>query len=286
MTDAKIKQLIEPCACCAEKSACACAEQGTPCACAKQGVEQEPHQALLKLSASRAKTFEQCPRKYFYSYIEHLPKKEWDHLELGTYVHAALEIFHGRVKDGSAEPLPKLMGAASSEAFKRMTEEGKSLPDEQLQEAKAMLASYLAQIQRNGMPHVLEVEFPFTIPLNERYDLTGVIDRIDRDPDGILHIRDYKTSKSARYMEPFQLNTYGLLLLDKFPGTVRFRASYIMLKLGGQVLAYDFTDEDVRKCRDKLIRYAERITSEERWRAKPGRLCDWCDFKDVCFNTW
>jgi len=248
--------------------------------------EEQAHRKLIKLSASRAKTFEQCPRKYFYNYIEHLPTKEWDHLELGTYVHAALEIFHRRVKDGSDEPLRKIMGASSNEAFTRMTGRGKSLPDEQLREAKTMLAGYLAHLDRDGMPDVLEVEFPFTISLSGSYDLTGVIDRIDRDKDGLLHIRDYKTSKSAKYMEPFQLNTYGLLLLDRFPDTVRFRTSYIMLKLDCQVIPYEFTLDDVAKCRDKLIQYADRITSEERWRTKPSRLCDWCDFKDVCFNTW
>jgi putative RecB family exonuclease len=262
MMDGKIKHLVE------------------------QASEETVRKTLIKLSASRAKTFEQCPRKYYYSYVEHLPHKEWDHLELGTYVHAALEIFHRHVKGGSDEPLRKLMGIASSEAFKRMIDGGKSLPDEQLHDAKSMLLDYLAQIEQNGMPNVLEVEFPFTIPLNEMYDLTGVIDRIDRDPDGMLHIRDYKTSKNAKYMEPFQLNTYGLLLLDKFPDITRFRASYIMLKLNGQVLSYEFTIEDVGKCRDKLIQYADRITSEERWRAKPSRLCDWCDFKEVCFNSW
>jgi len=253
---------------------------------AEDDAEQETRKILIKLSASRAKTFEQCPRKYYYLYLEQLPKKEWDHLELGTYVHAALETFHRSIRDGSKEPLRKLMGAAVGDAFKRMTDKGRSLPDEQLREAKVMLSDYLVRIEEKGLPDVLEVEFPFTIPLNDMYDLTGVIDRIDRDLDGTLHIVDYKTSKSAKYMEPFQLNTYGLLLESKYPGIKRFRASYIMLKLGCQPLSYEFTSDDIEKCRAKLIKYADRITSEERWLAKPGRLCDWCDFKDVCFNSW
>jgi putative RecB family exonuclease len=261
MTDGKIKKLVE------------------------EGIEEQTRKILIKLSASRAKTFDQCARKYYYSYIEKLPTKEWNHLELGTYVHSALEIFHRYIKDGSKELPRKLMGISSSEAFKKMTDSGKTLPDEFLQEAKTMLSDYLSQIEQNGMPNVLEVEFPFTIPLNDHYDLAGVIDRIDRDSDGILHIRDYKTSKSSKYMDSFQLNTYGLLLLDRFPDTKHFRASYIMLKLG-QVLPYEFTADDVTKCREKLVKYADRITSEERWRSKPSRLCDWCDFKDVCFNSW
>jgi len=252
----------------------------------KENAEQEVRKALIKLSASRAKTFEQCKRKYYYQYVAQLPKKEWDHLELGTYVHAALEIFHRYVKDGSNESLRKLMGLSSEEAFKRMKDNGKSLPDEHLHEAKVMLTNYLCFIEREGMPNVLDVEFPFTLQLNEQYDLTGVIDRIDRDPDGMLHVRDYKTSKNAKYMEPFQLNTYGLLMLDRFPDIERFRASYIMLKLDCQIIPYEFTVEDVAKCRDKLVQYADSITAEERWRTKPSRLCDWCDFKEVCLNSW
>jgi len=248
--------------------------------------KQEQPAKLLKLSASRSKTFEQCKRKYYFQYISHLPTLSWEHFDLGTYTHITLELFHRSVKEEPETPIKKLMSAASSAAYQRMILDNKTLTDELLRNAKAMLSDYLSHIARDGMPDVMEVEFPFTISLNDKYDLTGVIDRIDRDKDGMLHIMDYKTSKNAKYMEPFQLNTYGLYLLEKFPEVTRFRASYIMLKLGCQPLDYEFTVEDVHKCREKLINYADRITSEERWRAKPSKLCDWCDFKEVCLNSW
>lgn len=240
---------------------------------------------LIKLSASRAKTFDQCPRKYYYHYEEHLPTKEWDHLELGTYSHAVLEIFHKYIINGSKESWRKLMSLASNEAFKKTIEKGHSLSNEQISEAKTILSSYLSNIEEKGMPNVMEVEFPFTIELNNKYDLTGVIDRLDYE-DGFYHIVDYKTNKNAKYMDPFQLNTYGLFLVKKFPEVTRFKASYIMLRLDCQRVSYEFTIEDVTKCHNRLIEYADKIMSEERWIAKPSKLCDWCDFKDVCFSSW
>ena len=251
-------------------------------------MEEPKTEKLIKLSASRTQTFEKCERKYFYHYIQHLPTKEWPHLTLGTYVHAVLELFHKRFRDADPKPdnLRVLMGGAASDAHKKMVSEGKTLGSDQLKEAKGMLSDYLSRMLNEGMPNVLEVEHPFTLSLNDKYDLTGVVDRIDMGSDGLLHIFDYKTTKSAKYMDDFQLKTYGVYLLDRYPDLKRFHASYIMLRLGGRPLAFEFTREDAEACRGQLIRWADRIMSEERWMTRPSKLCDWCDYKEVCLNSW
>ncbi len=133
---------------------------------------------------------------------------------------------------------------------------------------------------------IIALEQDFSIPLTDEFAVQGFVDRLDLDDDGVYHIKDYKTNKNTRYMEPFQLRVYGIHLLNEYPDVDRFRASYIMMRFSGKHISYDFNKEDVEKCKRELIDYATRITEEGKWIPKPSRLCDWCDFKNPCLTTW
>jgi ATP-dependent helicase/DNAse subunit B len=249
--------------------------------------EKQSKKAILTLSASRVNTYQQCPRKYYYSYVEKLPGKEWAHFDLGTLAHGVLEYFHETFKkDGDSTGLKTLMKSAFQKQRKEMEKEKELLP-EILLEARNLLQEYLDNIEVQGIgSEIISLEEKFNIPLNDKYCVRGVVDRIDKDPDGIYHIKDYKTNKNKKYMKPFQLQTYGIHLLDKFPEVTRFRGSYVMLRFGGMLVPYDFNEEDVIKVKKNLIEFADKIIEEERWITKPSRLCDWCDFKGPCFSTW
>jgi CRISPR/Cas system-associated exonuclease Cas4 (RecB family) len=244
--------------------------------------EVEEDGKLLKLSSSRVDTYKQCPRKYYYRYIAKIPTKDWPHFALGTYAHLVLELFHTIWKSQQDIDIRKLMGDCLKTAYEKMKDE---VSIEQIQEVKPMLSNYLLKAESEGRPNVVGTEISFLVSLDHQYDLMGFIDRVDIDSDGIFHILDYKTNKNARYMKPSQLNIYGIYLLDKYPEISTFRGSYIMLRLDSKRISFDFTVEDVDKCRKTLISQAQKIMDEERWIRKPQRLCNWCDFSDVC-NSW
>lgn len=244
-------------------------------------------EAALTLSASRKKTYDQCPRRYYYEYLQKLPRQEWEHFDLGTMVHGVLERFHSVYRGGKIEVNLKKLMKESFQSQRVEMDKDHSLSQQVLLDARDMLQSYLDSIGENGLDStVIALEQGFEIFLDDKYALRGVVDRLDVDSDGIFHIRDYKTNKSHKYMEPFQLRAYGLYLLDQHPEVDKFRGSYIMLRFGGMPISYDFNAADVDKERKSLIACADRIMEEERWIAKPGILCDWCDFKGVCLNTW
>jgi putative RecB family exonuclease len=242
---------------------------------------------ILVLSASRIKTFQQCPRKYYYNYIEKLPRKDWPHFDLGTLVHGALEGFHQDFKkDGSDLNLKRIM-KLSFKAQRDEMEKEKPLDDKVLLEARDLLLEYLRSMETEGIgSEIVSLEEEFEIPLAKGLSVRGFVDRVDLDADGIYHIKDYKTNKSTKYMEPFQLRIYGIYLADKYPEADRFRGSYIMMRFGGSYISYDFNMADVDKCKKQLIEYGERIKEEGKWIPKPSRLCDWCDFKNPCLTTW
>jgi RecB family exonuclease len=241
----------------------------------------------LTISISKVKTYKQCPRRYYYSYIEKLPKQDWDHFTLGTFVHGVLEHFHNEYKEDPGElNLKKLM----KECFFKQKEKmdlDKPIAKEILNEAHSILSIYLKNIEEKGIgSKVLKLEEEFVVYLNEKHKLKGVIDRTDLDKDGILHIKDYKTNKNTKYMDHEQLRAYGIFLLKNNPNIELFRGSYIMLRFGTLHLNYDFNLDDVDKAKKDLVSYAEKISEDERWLVKPSKLCDWCDFKNICFNSW
>lgn len=259
-------------------------------AAAQEAKTEEKGLPILTLSPSRIKTYQQCPRKYYYNYVAKLPRKDWAHFTLGTFVHGALEYFHADYRNDNGQlNLKGLMKEAFRQQREKMKKENidTDLPAEILLEAKNLLAEYLKRMETIGIgSEILSLEEDFSLPLDEKFSVQGIVDRIDRDRDGIMHIKDYKTTKSIKYMEPFQLQVYGIHLLEKHPDIDRFRGSYIMLRHGGKPISYDFNAEDVRRQRKTVLDYAIRITEEERWITKPGPLCSWCDFESACQTAW
>jgi RecB family exonuclease len=241
--------------------------------------EEDTH--ILKLSASSVKTYEQCPRKYYFNYIEKAPRKHWDHLDLGNLCHKTLETFHRiYMEEGldNKKTLSKLMSYSFEEARKEYPKMRNNL----LSEAKNLLKDYLLMIKSLGMPVVKGVETPFNILITNDIMLRGFLDRLDIMKDSRFRIIDYKTTKNVKYLDEFQLLVYGLWLKQQYPEMKSFRGSYVLLKHGSKLKEFDFNIQDVEKLKKKLLYYAEKIKNEQNWSPIPTVLCNWCDFKEIC----
>jgi CRISPR/Cas system-associated exonuclease Cas4 (RecB family) len=142
----------------------------------------------LKISASAIKTYTQCPRKYYYTYIERLPKKKWPHIDLGNFVHAVLEAFHNLLRDN---PRGEEEWGNVLKDICRNTLKKHPLTKEQRKQATAMLDTYLSKLRSDGLPKVICNEKSFTIELAGDIVLRGFIDRVDQI-DGGVEIVDYK----------------------------------------------------------------------------------------------
>lgn len=235
---------------------------------------------LIKLSASAVKTYQQCPRKYYFNYIERVPKKQWAHFDLGNLCHKTLELFHlyymeHGTKKGSFK---KIM----SKAFTKARKGYPKMKDAALLEAKEMLSDYLKTIKLQGMPKVKGVETSFAFNITDDILVRGFLDRLDEMKDGRLHILDYKTTKNTQYLDDFQLLVYGLWLKQEYPDVEEFRGSYVLLRYGSSLKSYDFNRDDVDRIENDLIEYASKIREEDTWTPIPCRLCNWCDFQGIC----
>ncbi len=111
-----------------------------------------------------------------------------------------------------------------------------------------------------------------------------MIDRIQIDQDGTLHVCDYKTTKNKKYLKNdfFQLLTYCYALLLEDPSIEKIRASYILLRHDFEYITSEFKKEDILKIKEEYIKYADQILNEKDYDPNPTVLCGWCEFLEFC----
>lgn len=238
---------------------------------------------LFKLSVSKTNTFKQCQAKYKFSYIQKLPRKEWSFHTYGKFAHRILELFHLAYLNGSIEQPNIVMSASFNEA---LLEFKPSMTQEIKDEIFEICIQYLKRISQfpNELKKVIGVEQVFNLEMNESLILTGMIDRIQLDEDGIYHVLDYKTSKSTKYLKDdlLQLLTYAYVIYKEHPELQKVRVSYIMLRHNIEFITKEFSLEEILSIKGIYEKYANEIHNETEFKPKVGPLCSYCDFLDLC----
>lgn len=246
--------------------------------------------SLKTLSPSRAADFKTCPQLFKYRAIDRLPEPTTVYQARGTTAHLALErLYDLPAPQRSPEALYRLFREAWTEL--RADEPYEDLFDD----AEAERAWGIESLQL--LANYFSLEDPSTItPLDRELDMLedlggvtirGILDRIDETPSGDLVILDYKTGKAPpeRYALSafFALKIYALLIRSK---TGRTPVEVRLLYLNGPTLyslpiddrQLDAVERQVRALWNTINAAIER----DSFPPKPGRLCDWCAFKDRC----
>ena len=237
----------------------------------------------IRLSVSKYKCFSDCKKKFHFAYILKLPRKEATYHTVGKFVHKVLEDFHQHYMGGAntSDPFNKIMG----QSFKTALGIHKSkMTQEMVDECFEMINGYLKLISKEGLPNILAVEREFEFPLTEKVGLVGMIDRIQIDPDGVLHLADYKSTKNKKYLKNdwLQLLTYAYVILQDSPDLEKIRVSYILLKHNFEYMTTEFTAEQIREIKERYIKYAQDIIGEKEYPANPTALCNFCEFQPQC----
>lgn len=235
----------------------------------------------VRLSFSRIDSHEQCGLKFRYRYVDKLPTEARSYLSFGTSVHSALEAFHERTLFGmpsEEDLLGFLFDGWESSGFS-------SLPREtqvsQYRRAQDALRRYHHRVSPTYRP-AAETEAWFELPVGDIAIVVGSIDRIDVDDDGRYHVVDYKTGKLksvSHVRDSLQLAIYALAcehLYGQLPATVSL--DFVM---AGTAVVVDVDDIDLDDARARIQRAAEAVLADE-FPATPNRLCNWCDYRDVC----
>jgi len=236
------------------------------------------------LSVSKVKTFKDCPAKYRYNYIESLPRKTWDFHVFGHLAHSSLEFFHEFIKNGDK----RLYGDIMVDAFDAAIKEHDKSTSSQREEIRQMMDEYLDLLsdldKKNVLPNVIGVEDKFHVNIDDKVMLNGFIDKVQVDPDGMLHVVDYKTTKNKSFLakDTLQLQTYAYVKCLQDPNLKKVRTSYVLLRHGFESMTKEYSRKQIMKIEKKFLDFAENIRNEKLWRPSTSKLCRFCDFLSHC----
>ena len=246
----------------------------------------------IKLSATRIKTFLQCPRQYRFHYVDEIPTMLTGALAFGQVIHQVLHNLQmWRLTHG--EPLSAQVAMYD---FTRLWEEIESTEKPlfktetefvEYEELASLILSGYVEAHRNLSPPIL-LEYPFEIPLQDevsgrKYLLRGIIDRVDQADNGLV-IVDYKTSKrkpSPRQLaEDLQLTIYAFAANRLFEQKVT-RIVYYYLR---DQTEFEITRDDgaIKVLLSETLPMVADDIASQRFKPKPGFYCRFCEYRELC----
>jgi RecB family exonuclease len=222
----------------------------------------------------------ECPKKWWFRYVEKVPEKPKHFFSFGRSMHSALEFFYG-VNALPAPALQELLRAYKTDWVKEGYRDA-AQEASYFEEGKAILIAFYHKHAKDfAVPLAVEYNFNAVV---EGVPVTGKVDRVDALPDGRLSILDYKTGKELaknRALDDPQLTMYQVGCELGLGREVSRLAFYHLPTLSVQ--------ESERHAAKKVDGLKRRITDtaknilHDRFDPAPDeRKCLWCDFKPLC----
>jgi len=245
---------------------------------------------LETLSPSRAGDFKTCPQLFKFRAVDRIPEPTSVYQARGTTAHLALQrLFDDEGAARTPERLFDLFRDAWTEIRGDEEFDGlfASTDDERAwgMESLALLANYFSIEDPTSFdPEDRELDMLEDL---DGIVIRGILDRIDRDTDEGLIITDYKTGKAPpeRYALAsfFALKIYALLIRNRFGETPK---EVRLLYLNGPTLYRLPIDDRQLDAMDGQLRALwtaiDKAMASDRFPARPGPLCDWCSYQDIC----
>ena len=222
-------------------------------------------------SYSKISTYQQCPLKYKFQYIDKIPTKPSIHLIKGSKIHKLLENFesfeynpnteyHDIVKSfmDSSLGIEILSKPSIREHQIKLNENLRA--DDSLTKKETRFIGYIDRIN-------VYVE---TTPLDETSKNVELI--------------DFKTGKykEPKYQDFQQLILYSIYMFDKYEiDSILLRFVYVEHNLENSLLLNRSSTEIYRSQLQKDI---ETIESDTIFKKNQSPLCPWCDYQQICQN--
>ncbi|MDD2730507.1 MAG: PD-(D/E)XK nuclease family protein [Candidatus Portnoybacteria bacterium] len=245
----------------------------------------------MRISYSALETFKRCPLKFKFQYLDKIKTPKSKDALFGTLMHSALKILHE----------PALAIPTEEEILKFIADnwDAKIYGSEQesamaFGQAIKIMKDYYAKNYPSQF-NVVALETPFEAPVkakDEIHLITGKIDRIDKTPEGLFEVIDYKTAKKMPPQEKvekdLQLSVYHLGIANRWPSIIEenrpVKVSLYYLK-HGEKLSSQRQPEQLAATKEDILKDIESISQaqqKQKFDPLPNPLCDWCEYQRHC----
>lgn len=244
-------------------------------------------------SHSQLSMYEECPLKYKLCYRDKI-KRDIEGVEsfLGTRVHETLKKCYDDVRLTKLNTLSDLLSYYDNVWQQNWRDSilitKKDLTQEHYRAlGKKMMETYYQRYAPFDSDITISTEMRFTFSLddNDKYRLTGCIDRLSRTEGDTYQIHDYKTSAYLPSQEDAdndrQLGLYQIGIQKRWPDIKNIRLVWHYLAFDKELIS-SRSDEVISKLVAETIKLVDEIESAPDFPPKESGLCDWCEYPDLC----
>jgi putative RecB family exonuclease len=249
---------------------------------------------LTQYSHSKLSTFENCPRQYEYRYVLKVKcDREGIEAFTGKRVHEILErLYHHVGRHGRPPSLRQVLERFYKDWQLRWSDSIEIVRDDLTAEdyserGRRCLENYYRAHYPFDREETVALECKIDLKLDSdgRYRARGIIDRLVRTAPGCYEVHDYKTGASlpprARLESDRQLALYQIGVEQRYDDAESVDLVWHYL-LFNKTLRSRRTPDQLQCLREETIGLIDTIQSASTYPSRPGPLCRWCDYKDIC----
>ena len=239
-------------------------------------------------SYSSISAFENCPLKFKFAYIDKIkPLRKNIESFMGIRVHETLEKLYRDKLYAKIDTLEELLDFYNKRWEKEMHGNIFVVKGYDIENYRKMGEMYIEDYYNTYKPfdegRTIALEKKIFFPLNEKYWINGIIDRIT-EKNGIYEVHDYKTSlyfPSLNELDETQLAVYAIALQYLY-GVEEIELVWHFLAFNKEFRirkkSYEYAKEEIIEKIEKI----EKAIKEKNFPAKESSLCEYCEYQQIC----
>jgi putative RecB family exonuclease len=250
--------------------------------------------AMATYSHSRISSFEQCPLRFKFHYIDEVETDVETTAEafLGSKVHETLEKLYKDLKFQKQNTLQELLHFYNDEWAKSWNDNIKIVRAQYGQDnfrkmGEQFITDYYNKYQPFNQAKTIGLEMQIILKLDPegKYVLQGYIDRLSSPGDGIYEIHDYKTSNSLPTQDHVdtdrQLALYSMAVREMFQDCKKVILIWHYLAFDKEIRS-ERSEEQLEELKKEVIEAIKQIEGATEFNPKESTLCQWCDYMSIC----